>query len=159
MISFKNSIVRIFTQRWRQNIESSSKLRKYSLVKKSLCVEPYILNIKGNHLITAMARYRVSSHDLKIERGLYNNPMTPINKRICTRCESNEIDDEIHLLLHCNAMNNEREILLNSVAAVINIIIIIICLSTYSKYKRHILNIEKAYHKYNVQMIQKLGYM
>ena len=63
----------------------------------------------------------MSSHDLKIKRGRYNNPMTPINKRICTRCESNEIDDEIHLL-HCNAinMNNEREILLNSVAAVIN---------------------------------------
>ena len=62
----------------------------------------------------------MSSHDLTIERDRYNNPMTPINKRICTRCESNEIDDEIHLLLHCNAMNNEREILLNSVAAVIN---------------------------------------
>ena len=62
----------------------------------------------------------MSSHDLKIERGRYNNPMTLINKRICTRCESNEIDDEIHLLHHCNAINNEREILLNSVAAVIN---------------------------------------
>ena len=120
MLSFKDSIVRIFTQRWRQDIESSSKLRTYSLVKKSLCVEPYILNIKGNHLITAMARYRMSSHDLKIERGRFNNPITPINQRICTRCESNEIDDEIHLLLHCNAMNNEREILLNSIAGIIN---------------------------------------
>ena len=116
MLSFKDSIVRIFTQRWRQDIESSSKLRTYSLVKKSLCVEPYILNIKGNHLITAMARYRMSSHDLKIERGRFNNPITPINQRIC---ESNEID-EIHLLLHCNAMNNEREILLNSIAGIIN---------------------------------------
>ena len=61
----------------------------------------------------------MSSHDLKIERGRYNNPITPIKKRICTRCESNEIDDEIHLLLHCNAMNNEREILHNSVATII----------------------------------------
>ena len=34
-------------------------------LKKSLCVEPYILNIKGSHLITAMARYRMSSHDFK----------------------------------------------------------------------------------------------
>ena len=77
MLSFKDSIVRIFTHRWRQDIESSSKLRTYSLVNKKLCVEPYILNIKGNHLITAMARYQMSSHDLKIERGRYNNPMTP----------------------------------------------------------------------------------
>ena len=34
MLSFKDSIVRIFTQRWRQDIESSSKLRTYSLVKE-----------------------------------------------------------------------------------------------------------------------------
>ena len=111
MFSFKDSIVRMFTQRWRQDIESSSKLRTYSL-KKYICVLNHIiLNIKGNHLITAMARYRMSSHDFKIERGRYNNPITPINQRICTRCKSNEIDDEIHLL-HCNAMSNEREILL-----------------------------------------------
>ena len=37
MLSFKDSIVRIFTQRWRQDIESSSKLPTYSLVKY-LCV-------------------------------------------------------------------------------------------------------------------------
>ena len=67
-----------------------------------------------------MARYIMSSHDLKIERGRFNNPITPINQRICTRCESNELDDEIHLLHHCNAMNNEREILLNSIAGIIN---------------------------------------
>ena len=91
MLSLKNSIVRIFTQRWRQDIESSSKLRTYSLVKKSVCVESYILDIKGNHLITAMARYRMSSQDLKIERGRYNNPITAINQRICIICKSNEM--------------------------------------------------------------------
>ena len=85
MLSFKDSIVRICTQRWGQDSESSSKLRTYSLVKqKKLCVEPYVLNIKGNHLITAMARYRMSAHDLKIERGRYNKSISPINQRICT---------------------------------------------------------------------------
>ena len=56
-----------------------------------------------------------------IERVRFNNTITPKNQRICTRCELKEIDDEIHLLLHCSAMNNEREILFNSVAAIINI--------------------------------------
>ena len=98
MLLFKESIVRIFTQQWRKDIGSSS-----------------------NHLIISMARYRMSSHDLNIERGRYNNPITPINQRICTRCELNEIDDKIHPLLHCNAMNNERKILFNSVTATINI--------------------------------------
>ena len=86
MLLFKESIVRIFTQQWRKDIESSSKLRTYALVKKYFCVEPYILHTRGNHLITSMARYRMSSHDL---------------------------------LLH--AMNNERNILFNSVTATINI--------------------------------------
>ena len=120
MLSFKESIVRTFTQRWRKDIESSSKLRTYALVKTYFCVEPYILHIRGNHLITAMARYRMSSHDLNIERGRFKNQITPKNQGICTRCELNEIDDEIHLL-YCSAMNNEREILFDSVTAIINI--------------------------------------
>ena len=124
MLLFKESIVSIFTQRRsrRKDIESSStcKLRTYALVKEYFCVEPYILHTRGSHLITAMARYRMSSHDLNMERGRFNNPITPINQRRCTRCELNEIDDEIHLLLHCSAMDNEREILFNSVAAIIN---------------------------------------
>ena len=62
MLLFKESLVRIYTQRWRKDIESSSKLRTYALVKKYFCVEPYILHIRGNHLITAMARYRMSTH-------------------------------------------------------------------------------------------------
>ena len=121
MLSFKESIVRIFTQRWRKDIESSSKLRPYALVKNYFCVESYILHIRGNQFITTMARYRMSSHDLNIKRGQFNNPITPLNQQICTRCELNELDDEIHLLLHCSAMNNERKILFDYEAAIINI--------------------------------------
>ena len=121
MLSFKESIVRIFTQRWGKDIESSSKLRTYALVKKYFCVEPYILHIRGNHLITAMARYRISSLDLNIERGRIKIPITAKNQRICTTCEITEIDDEIHLLLHCSAMNNVHKILFDSIAAIINI--------------------------------------
>ena len=64
----------------------------------------------------------MSSHDLNIERERYNNPITPVIQRICTRCELNEIDDEKHLLLHCSAMNNERKILFNTVTATISLI-------------------------------------
>ena len=103
------------------SIDSSSKLRTYALFKKYFCVEPYILHIRGNHIIRAMARYRMSSHDLNIERGRFNNPISPKNQQICTRCELNEIDNEIHFLLHFSAMNKEREILFDSVAAIINI--------------------------------------
>ena len=123
MLLFEESIVSLFTQRWIKYIESSSKLRTYALVKNISVLNhrSYILHVRGNHLITTMARYRMSSHDLNIERGRFNNPITSKNLRICTRCELNKIVDEIHLLLHCSAINNEREILFNSVAAIINI--------------------------------------
>ena len=51
MLFFKQSISRILTQWFGQDIDSSSKQRTYALVKKYLCVEPYILNKKENHLI------------------------------------------------------------------------------------------------------------
>ena len=77
MLLFKYIIVKIFTQRWGQDIDSSSMLRTYSLLKKNVCAEPYIFTIKRNHLITTMARYRMSSHDLKIEKGL-NTSSSPL---------------------------------------------------------------------------------
>ena len=121
MLSFKESIVSNIYTAVEKRYCSSSKLRTYALVKKYFCVEPYILHIRGNHLITAMARYRMSSHDLDRERGRFNNPITPKIQQICTRCELSEIDNEIHRLIQCSAMNNEREILYDSVAAIINI--------------------------------------
>ena len=39
-----------------------------------------------NHLITAMAKYRMSSHDFKIERGRYNKP-TRLHKSRSSRSE------------------------------------------------------------------------
>ena len=83
MLSFKESIVRIFTQRWRKDIESSSKLRTYALVKKYFCVEPYILHIRGNHLITAMAK--------NIRRG-HSMPVPLIFSSIC--CNNYKIKGE-----------------------------------------------------------------
>ena len=53
---------------------------------------------KGEPPHNSNARYRMSSHDLNIERGRYNNAITTINQRVCTRCERNDIDDEMHLL-------------------------------------------------------------
>ena len=47
MLSFKELIVRKFTQQWRKDIESSNKLCTYALVNKYFCVEPYILHIRG----------------------------------------------------------------------------------------------------------------
>ena len=51
---------------------------------------------------TNMARFRVSSHNLKIEIGRHNKPKTPIEERKCDKCNSDEIEDELHCLIICS---------------------------------------------------------
>ena len=81
MLSFKESIVRIFTQRWRKDIESSSKLRTYALVKKYFRVEPYILHIlKGEPPHNSNGEISNELTRSNIERGRFNNPITPKNQ-------------------------------------------------------------------------------
>jgi hypothetical protein len=52
-------------------------------------------------LLMWFTKFKISSHKLKIESGRYTRPITPLNERICDRCDKHEIDDEIHLFNHC----------------------------------------------------------
>ena len=70
----------------------------------------------------------MSLHDIKIEGGRYNDQKTT-NQQICTSCKLNEIDEEI-LLLHCNDVNNEHQLIFNSIATNG------ICLKMYDCYKQ-----------------------
>ena len=47
----------------------------------------------------ALSRFRISSHDLFIERGRYKN--LPRNERICKFCNSQSVESEYHFLLVC----------------------------------------------------------
>ena len=45
----------------------------------------------------------MSSQMLEIERGRHVKPQKlPLEQRICQRCTSNSIDDEIHFLITCS---------------------------------------------------------
>ena len=51
---------------------------------------------------------RISSHSLRIEKGRYTIPKTPIDERICLYCNLNCIEDEKHLLTECPAYDTLR---------------------------------------------------
>ena len=114
ILDAKEKIVQNFITKWKCNINDSiisPKLRSYKLFKYSFCVEPYLLVLNDNNLIRSMARLRQSSHDLEIERGRYNKPKTPAFQRICKRCNSLEVDDEVHFLIDCSSAETERRTL------------------------------------------------
>ena len=49
----------------------------------------------------------LSAHSLRIEKGSHQG--IPRHNRTCPRCSSNEVEDELHFLLTCSALHNERE--------------------------------------------------
>ena len=47
-----------------------------------------------------ISRWRLSSHQLKIETGRYTTPKTPRNDRTCSVCPT-KIEDECHVIFDC----------------------------------------------------------
>jgi hypothetical protein len=62
--------------------------------------------------VKRIARFRLGSHFLEIEKGLHCIPKVPGKDRICKRYASNRVDDALHLLQECSHFNNERQNLL-----------------------------------------------
>ena len=58
---------------------------------------------------------RTTTHTNK---ALHNHRSCDAHIRICQRCESGNVDDEIHALLHCTMFSVERENFLHEVIKV-----------------------------------------
>ena len=93
-----------FVDCWEYEKSNSSKLSFYNTVKSKFARETYLDVIKGFSRRYSTTKMRISSHDLEIERGRYNN--TPRDKRTCHWCKvslgSEIIEDEKHVLHICD---------------------------------------------------------
>ena len=121
----QNSIsnIRIFAQnqykhKWSEQIQdenSNPVLRTYRLFKNNHCMESYLSQVKNKKDKICLTKFRVSSHRIRIEVGRHQRPKLPLEQRICTFCNTNEIDDEVHLVKNCQFHNEERRILLSEI--------------------------------------------
>ena len=66
----------------------------------------------------------LTHHKLHIETGRYTRPITPVENRICSNCNSKSVEDELHFLMYCPRFENHRRELfsyvLNDNAAILN---------------------------------------
>ena len=92
-----------------------SKLRTYKIFKTTFCLEPYLTFNLQKKTYTNIARFRVSSHNLRIETGRHESPKLPAADRVCNKCDSNEVEDELHCLLICKYNEVPRLHLLNEI--------------------------------------------
>ena len=90
---------------------SQNKLRTYRMVKHNHNQENYLSEIKNQNIRAAVAKLRLSSHNLMIERGRHLK--LKVEERVCPHCNNSAIHDEFHALMICTKYEMERQILLN----------------------------------------------
>ena len=98
---------------WSIKARNSIKLRTYIKFKFKHSLEEYLFYIPDTRWMKALSRLRMSSHMLEIERGRHVKPQKlPLEQRICQRCTSNSVVDEIHFLITCSYFATQRTSLL-----------------------------------------------
>lgn len=107
----KNRYIKTWHLNHREN--SEGKLRTYAKVKDKFGFENYINIINNFELRKNLCKFRISAHQLQIEKGRYQGLL--LNHRICQNCSSGEVEDEIHFLFRCQKYKDEREILMKSI--------------------------------------------
>ncbi len=90
------------------NVNKFPKLRTYKDFKVSFEAEDYLYDIKNISHVRFLAKFRLSSHSLRIETGRYERPKIPAEQRLCLLCKSGDVEDEAHFLLKCSLYENHR---------------------------------------------------
>ena len=95
----KQRIMDMYYQSWYSDINNSNRLITYCRYKHDFAFENYLDVLKENKYRVALTRFRLSSHDLNIEQGRYDN--VPRHERICKCCRTNVVETEYNFLLVC----------------------------------------------------------
>ena len=103
LFQFKQRCYDISMQEWYSEINKSSKLRTYCKFKHSLKCEKYLTCVENSIFRKALSRFRLSSHDLHIEKG--RELGIPPEQRVCP-FNCNCIEDEYHFALECPKYEN-----------------------------------------------------
>ena len=90
-------------------IRSNKKLCFYSIFKTDVSRSDYLEQVKNQKHRRAVAKLRSGNHSLRIESGRHCIPKLPESLRICQYCHSNQIEDEIHFLFHCDRYRTIRQ--------------------------------------------------
>ena len=94
-------------QSWYTNINNSSRLLMYARFKHEFEMEHYLDFITEKKYKIALTKFRLSSHDLAIERGRFEH--IERNNRLCRYCNLNMIENEYHFLLVCPLYRDLRK--------------------------------------------------
>ena len=105
----RSSLKNELTKRWKHDLfddqrrrNCGNKLRSYRLFKSDFRFEEYLLSVKSPKSRKQMTQLRLSSHHLHIETGRHAIPYKEPSDRICTYCNTKDIEDEILFVMKCS---------------------------------------------------------
>ena len=88
----KQRIIDQYHQSWYSAINNSQRLLFYSRYKHTFNLESYLDTILERKFQSALSNFRLSSHNLEIERERYQN--IPREERLCKFCTSHLVENE-----------------------------------------------------------------
>ena len=104
----KNTCRDIYDKYWWNKLLNSPKAVTYILIKIKIAFEPFLTLVKNHKLRNFISRFRLSNHQLMIEKGRYARPKIEREQRFCYNC-LDKIEDETHFVINCPVYNTERE--------------------------------------------------
>ena len=103
---------------WNEAVANSEgTLRTYRRFKSHMRLEPYLTQVKDYGTRRALAKFRLSSHPLAIEKGRHKNPPLPPAERFCPDCPG-VVEDEQHFLLKCGKFRSARANLIADISII-----------------------------------------
>ena len=94
---------------WKTKVETSKKLYFFKQFKQNLSPEPFLGSLNNFNIKRDYMKFRTSSHCLMVETGRCSRPKIKRENRIFTLCNTKEVEDERHLIFHCNAYSELRK--------------------------------------------------
>ena len=107
MSIIKQRIFDVFKQELMSDIENSSRGHLYQHLIDNVCLQYYLSKPVNRISQKYIAKYRLSAHNLNIERGRYQNINRPDRK--CDKCSLNDLEDEFHFILKCPYYDDLRK--------------------------------------------------
>ncbi len=97
------------------NSETFPKLCTYNQFKIDFILKNYLLILENRGHQIALSKFRISSHNLRIESGrCETNPKLEPNERLCFFCSKDAVENENNFLLECSLYEDERNALLDA---------------------------------------------
>ena len=89
-------------------VASNRKLNFYNTFKRDTNRSEFLDAIKIPLLRSAINKFRLKNHRLRIETGRYTLPKPTEHLRICSLCQANEVENECQVTFSCTLYDTLR---------------------------------------------------